>query len=62
MHSKTMQVFQINYQKKQSMMNYTTLLDLIITISENLKPILDHIVEKFPTILECGTNYVSTES
>ena len=47
MHSKTMQVFQINYQKRQSMMNNTRLLDLIITFSENLKPILAHIVEKF---------------
>ena len=47
MHSKTMEVFQINYQKKKSMMNYTTLLDLIITFSENLKPVLAHIVEKF---------------
>ena len=45
MHSKTMQVFQFIYQKKQSMINYTTLLDLIITFLENLKPILAHIVE-----------------
>ena len=44
-HSKTMQVFQLIYQKKQSTTNYTTLLDPIIKSSENLKPILVHIVE-----------------
>ena len=44
-HSKTMQVFQLIYQKKQSTTNYTTLLDPIIKSSENLKRILVHIVE-----------------
>ena len=41
---KKMQFFQLIYQKKQSMMNSTILLDPIIKSSENLKLILVHIV------------------
>ena len=43
-----MQVFQLICQKKQSMMNYTTLLDPIIKSSENLKSVLVYTVEKVP--------------